>query len=119
MNRILIGAVSLIACAGCNTMSGLGADIQAAGSALTQNAHDTKDVKAPEHSVKGCTPDFSRAPPVTCEKTNEPNRTEQVRLAPVSQQAAAAPAPAKPAPKAAEPKAAAPATTAKTTTKTP
>jgi predicted small secreted protein len=99
MNRILIGAVSLLACAGCNTMSGLGADIQAAGSALTQNAHDTKDVQAPEHSVKGCTPDYSRAPPVTCEKTNQPNRTEQVRLAPVSQQAVAAPA--KPAPKAA------------------
>jgi predicted small secreted protein len=115
MNRFLIGAVMLAACAGCNTMSGFGKDLEAAGAALTKNAHDTSTVVAPEHSIPGCTPDYSRAPPVTCEKTTEPNRTEQVRLAPVTQQAVAAPA--KPAPQSAAKSAPAKTTTTATTTK--
>lgn len=96
MNRIVIGALGLLACAGCNTVSGFGKDLMAAGDALTRNAHDTARVEAPRQSIPGCTPDYSRSPPVTCQKTTEPNRTEQVRLAPVSQAASAAPAPSKP-----------------------
>jgi predicted small secreted protein len=99
MNRSLIGALvggsALIACAGCNTVSGFGQDVAAAGRALTQNAHDTSTVEAPKQSMPGCTPDFRRSPPVTCQKTTEPNQTEQVRLAPATQAASATPAPAK------------------------
>jgi predicted small secreted protein len=107
MNRILIGALGLLACAGCNTVSGFGQDLAAAGKALTQNAHDTAKVEAPRQTIPGCTPDYSRSPPMTCQKTTEPNQTEQVRLAPATQAASAAPA--KPA--------GAKTTAAKTTTK--
>jgi predicted small secreted protein len=95
MNRILIGALGFLACAGCNTVSGFGQDLAAAGKALTQNAHDTSRVEAPKQSIPGCTPDYSRSPPVTCQKTTEPNQTEQVRIAPPTQAASAKPAPAK------------------------
>lgn len=80
MNRILIGALGFLTCAGCNTVSGFGQDLAAAGRALTSNAHDTAKVEAPKQSIPGCTPDYSRSPPVTCQKTTEPNQTEQVRL---------------------------------------
>ena len=110
MNRILVAALGLLACAGCNTVSGFGKDLMAAGDALTKNAHDTSTVEAPRQSIPGCTPDYSRSPPVTCQKTTEPNQTEQVRIAPATQAASAAPAQTKPA--------AAKTTTAKTSTKT-
>lgn len=103
MKRILIAGVSLLACSGCNAVAGFGQDMVAAGNALTQNAEDTKGVEAPKQSMPGCTPDFRRTPPVTCQKTDEPNQTQQVRLAPATQAAAATPAPAsKPAAKTAK-----------------
>lgn len=92
MNKAIIVALGFLCCAGCNTVSGIGADLQAVGKSLSANAEDTAHVEAPTQGIPGCTPDYSRAPPVTCQKTTEPNRTEQVRLAPATQNAAAAPA---------------------------
>jgi len=92
MNKAIVAALGFFGCAGCNTVSGIGADLQAAGKSLSANAEDTAHVEAPTQGIPGCTPDYSRAPPVTCQKTTEPNRTEQVRLAPATQNAATEPA---------------------------
>jgi len=40
--RRAIMALALLACAGCNTISGLGKDLQAVGSVLTDTAEESK-----------------------------------------------------------------------------
>ena len=92
MNKAIIVALGFLGCAACNTVSGIGDDLQAVGKTLSANAKDTAHVEAPKQSIPGCTPDYSRAPPVTCQKTTEPNTMEQVRLAPATQNAEATPA---------------------------
>lgn len=92
MNKAIIIALGFLGCAACNTVSGIGDDLQAVGKTLSANAKDTAHVEAPKQSIPGCTPDYSRAPPVTCQKTTEPNTMEQVRLAPATQNAEATPA---------------------------
>jgi predicted small secreted protein len=42
MHRVLVAALCLIACAGCNTISGIGKDLQAIGDALTNAADDAE-----------------------------------------------------------------------------
>jgi entericidin B len=43
MGRLLVLLGLLLAVAGCNTISGIGQDVEAAGEAITGTAEDTKD----------------------------------------------------------------------------
>jgi len=42
MKRILMVIAAVVAVAGCNTISGIGKDVEAAGSAVDKAAQDTK-----------------------------------------------------------------------------
>jgi predicted small secreted protein len=42
MKRVIVFIVAALALAGCNTISGMGKDIEAAGSAVDKAATDTK-----------------------------------------------------------------------------
>jgi predicted small secreted protein len=58
MNRLIIAAALLAACAGCNMVSGLGKDLQNVGGAIAGTAEGVQ---------RGMTPGTERAPPTTTE----------------------------------------------------
>ncbi len=60
MNRLIIAAALLAACAGCNTVSGLGKDLNNVGGVIAGTAEGVQ---------RGVTPGTDRAPPPT---TTEP-----------------------------------------------
>jgi predicted small secreted protein len=83
MHRLAIPVtIAILACAGCNTVSGVGKDVQLVGKVVTKTANEATRARG------ACTPDNSRAPPRTC-----PAGTANVRY--VSSKPAAKPAPLK------------------------
>ena len=83
MHRLAIPVtIAILACSGCNTVSGVGKDVQLVGKVVTKTANDATRTRG------ACTPDNSRVPPRTC-----PAGTAKVRY--VSTKPAAKPAPLK------------------------
>jgi predicted small secreted protein len=65
MHRALLVASAFMACAGCNTISGVGKDMQAVGGALSKTADDAASGKAKTTKTAACLPD-SRVPSRPC-----------------------------------------------------
>jgi predicted small secreted protein len=65
MHRALIIATAFLACTGCNTISGVGKDMQAVGGALTKTADGARTGKARAPKTVACLPD-SRVPSRPC-----------------------------------------------------
>ena len=65
MHRALLVASAFMACAGCNTISGVGKDMSAIGGALSKTADDAASGKAKTTKTAACLPD-GRVPSRPC-----------------------------------------------------
>jgi len=64
MNRLIVAAVALLACSGCNTVAGLGKDLQAIGGAVSGTAEGVQKGTNPAPAKRPCAPDDKgRLPP--------------------------------------------------------
>jgi predicted small secreted protein len=63
MNRLII-AVAILACSGCNTVAGLGKDLQAIGGVVTGTADGVQNGATQPPAIRPCAPDDKgRLPP--------------------------------------------------------
>jgi predicted small secreted protein len=93
----ILTAFAFFACAGCNTISGLGKDVQAVGKVMSKTADNAGRAKA---SAAACVSD-SRVPPRTCppaSKTQLAASKSKARPVTVRASAPAKTPPATPAP---------------------
>jgi predicted small secreted protein len=74
MHRALIVASAFLACAGCNTISGVGKDMQAVGGALSKTADGARTGKTRTTRIVACLPD-SRVPSRPCPAAKPKTKT--------------------------------------------
>jgi predicted small secreted protein len=71
MHRLIIAAGLLALCAGCNTVEGLGKDMQTAGGVLAGTAQGVQNgTTNPDAPKPLCAPDSQGRLPAGCEKPN-------------------------------------------------
>jgi predicted small secreted protein len=88
MHRALIVASAFLVCAGCNTISGVGKDMQAVGGALSKTADGARTGKTRTARTVACLPD-SRVPSRPCPAAKPKTKTVYAAAAKPKPKAAA------------------------------
>jgi predicted small secreted protein len=88
MHRAFLVVFAFAACAGCNTISGVGKDMSAIGGALSKTADDAARGKARTTKTAACLPD-SRVPSRPCPAVKTKTKTVYAAAAKPKPKAAA------------------------------
>ena len=88
MHRTILIVSAFLACAGCNTISGVGKDMSAIGGALSKTADNAARGKAKTTKTAACLPD-SRVPSRPCPAAKPKPKTVYAAVAKPKPKAAA------------------------------